>query len=48
MKIYISGRMTGLTEEEWTEQFEKGEKEMASLGHTIINPAAVEKSLPRG
>lgn len=41
-KIYISGKMTGLSKEEIDINFEKGRKEIEGAGHIAINPVDIE------
>ena len=38
MKVYISGKITGLSEEEYTANFNKVEEYLQSLGHDTLNP----------
>jgi len=38
MKIYISGRITGLVIEEATELFEKAENDLRAKGYDVVNP----------
>ena len=38
MKIFISGKITGLPREEVVEKFAKAQAELEALGHTVLNP----------
>lgn len=38
MRVYISGRMTGLSEEEYTAHFAKAERELRAQGYKVCNP----------
>ena len=38
MKIYISGQITGLPEEESRANFKRAQEYLESAGHTVINP----------
>lgn len=37
-KVYISGRMSGLSEEEYTAHFRKAERELRAKGYRVCNP----------
>ncbi len=41
MRIYISGKITGLPIEEVKEKFKKASKEVASSGHWPVNPLEI-------
>ena len=41
MKCYISGKISGLSQEEAFEKFEKAEKEVESLGYKPVNPMKI-------
>lgn len=41
-KIYISGKITGLEENEAYELFAKAEKELQSKGFEVVNPMTIE------
>lgn len=43
MKIYISGKMRGLPEEESRKKFEAAQQYLIELGHDVVNPWAFEK-----
>lgn len=38
MKIYISGKITGLQKDEYLENFKQAQVYLESLGHQVINP----------
>ena len=38
MKIFISGKITGLPREEVVEKFAKAQAELEALGYTVLNP----------
>lgn len=40
MKIYIAGKITG--NPDYKKQFDKAEKELSALGHSLMNPAALK------
>ena len=44
-RVYISGKITGLSEKEWTDNFEAAEKALTEAGYRIINPAKVKVDL---
>ena len=44
-RVYISGKITGLSEKEWTENFEAAEKALTDAGYRVINPAKVKVDL---
>lgn len=44
-RVYISGKITGLSEKEWTENFEAAEKALTEAGYRVINPAKVQADL---
>ena len=44
MKLYISGKITGLTEQECELSFEKGEDYARSIGKDFINPFQAMKT----
>ena len=47
MKIYISGKITGLEKQEYTKNFNDAEKYLHSLGyHNIINPVTINENMP--
>jgi hypothetical protein len=46
MKIYISGKISGLSVEEVREKFAKAETHLKELGHEVINP--LKNGLPEG
>lgn len=45
MKVYISGPITGLTEEQYTENFARAEAFVISEGHDAVNPVKVQACL---
>lgn len=44
-RVYISGKITGLSEKEWAENFEAAEKALTEAGYRVINPAKVQADL---
>ena len=38
-RVYISGRMTGLTQTEWQSNFARAEMKMKAAGYEVFNPA---------
>jgi hypothetical protein len=36
--VYISGKMSGLTEEEYRKNFKDAENRLAELGYNVVNP----------
>ena len=46
MKKYISGPNTGTTD--YLERFELAEKTLEKWGHEVVNPAKVNRGLPKG
>lgn len=43
-KIYISGPITGI--EDYMKNFDKAEKELKSVGFSVVNPAKVLSQMP--
>ena len=43
-KIYLSGPITGT--DDYTERFQKAEKELTRSGFSVVNPASVNSMLP--
>jgi hypothetical protein len=41
MKVYLSGKITGLTEPEYTALFDKAADEVRALGFTPVNPVTL-------
>lgn len=46
MKIYISGRITGLPQNEYMDNFMRSEMWLKARGYSVINPAKVNQMLP--
>ena len=46
MKIYIAGKITG--NENYREEFEKAQAELAKDGHIVLNPAVLPEGLTKG
>lgn len=46
MRIYISGRITGLTVREYLLRFNKAEQALRAGGHEVINPASIGLMMP--
>lgn len=38
MTVYISGKMSGLTEEEYRKNFKDAENRLIELGYNVVNP----------
>lgn len=46
MRIYISGKITGLEYEEYMHNFNRAEQKLKEKGFSVINPARVNGELP--
>lgn len=46
MKIYISGKITGLKKVDYLKKFALAEKRLIDQGHDVINPARTNATLP--
>lgn len=46
MRLYISGKITGLEKSEYMKKFANAQLKLISLGYSVINPAAVNSMLP--
>lgn len=46
MRIYISGKISGLSKDEYETHFREAEKKLETTGHSVINPAKVNGMLP--
>ena len=46
MRIYISGKITGLDKRNYMQHFSNAEIRLTEKGHSVINPAAVNSMLP--
>ena len=46
MRIYISGQITGLSVEEYTERFNRAEAYLTGKGYEVINP--LRNGIPSG
>lgn len=46
MKVFISGKMTGLTEEEYRAKFGKAAEKLLAEGYEVFNPATPEWNDP--
>lgn len=44
-KVYISGKITGY--DNYMRKFELAESRLADMGYTVINPARINRELPR-
>ncbi len=42
MKVFISGKMTGLTHEEFQAKFDAAAKKLQAMGYEIFNPSVSE------
>lgn len=47
MKVYISGKITGLDKSDYMDHFDKAEKHLLAKGYSVINPAKVNALLPK-
>lgn len=47
MKIYVSGKITGMDRLKAAEKFCKAETELMRRGYTVINPLMVNMALPK-
>ena len=45
-KVYISGKITGLSKEEYMNHFADAEKYLTNKGFSVINPARTNGTLP--
>lgn len=43
LKIYISGKITGLTKEEYESNFAKAEELIRRIGHEVVNPVTLKR-----
>ncbi len=43
-KIYISGPITGI--QDYMKNFDKAEKELKSVGYSVVNPAKILSQMP--
>ena len=43
MRIYISGKMTGLPKEEYRAKFKTASARLVEQGHTAVNPAMLDE-----
>lgn len=46
-RVYISGKITGLSEEEYKNNFNSAELYLTSLGYNVVNPVAYD-TIPNG
>lgn len=44
-RVYISGKITGLSEEQWIENFNAAEEALLEAGYRVINPTKVKVDL---
>ena len=44
-RVYLSGKITGLTEEEYTRNFDRAEQHYRSAGFEVLNPVKISKAL---
>ncbi len=42
MRVYISGKMNGLSKEAYRGKFKKAQKDLIKMGHKPINPARLD------
>lgn len=47
MKVYISGKITGLKPVDYLKKFAIAEKKLNNEGHEVINPAKTNATLPK-
>lgn len=45
MRVYISGKITGLSEQEYTKNFKKAQARMEMMGHEVLNPVEQTKAI---
>lgn len=45
MKIYISGKITGLTEEDYVPRFNQAEANFKAEGYEVVNPLKLDHTL---
>lgn len=46
-KVYLSGQITNLPEEEYKRKFKEAEEKLISLGYDVVNPASLDP-IPKG
>ncbi len=47
IRVYLSGPITGLTEEEYTRRFAIAERHYKSAGYEVVNPVIIGKELQK-
>lgn len=47
-RVYLSGPITGLTEEEYTRRFATAERHYEAAGYEVVNPVTIGQELRRG
>lgn len=48
IRVYLSGPITGLSEEEYTRRFATAERHYEAAGYEIVNPVTIGQELRRG
>ena len=48
IRVYLSGSITGLTEEEYTRRFATAERHFEAAGYEVVNPVTIGQELRRG
>jgi hypothetical protein len=46
-RVYLSGPITGLSEEEYTRRFATAERHYESAGYEVVNPVTIGKELQK-
>ena len=47
-RVYLSGPITGLSEEEYTRRFARAEQHYKTAGYEVVNPVTIGQELRRG
>lgn len=47
-RVYLSGPITGLSEEEYTRRFATAERHYEAAGYEVVNPVTIGQELRRG
>lgn len=48
IRVYLSGPITGLSEEEYTRRFARAEQHYRTAGYEVVNPVTIGQELRRG
>ena len=47
IRVYLSGPITGLTEEEYTRRFARAEQHYRTAGYEVVNPVTIGQELQK-